>query len=131
MEVGWEESTERSHDGAPVGVFQIVAHTVRFSVALDFALGSLEFDGTVRFDSRVPGIDHWQSHVNGIWRQFKPVFFFFFFFLYFKNVEFLLFLFPPKQMEYRNDVLFGQYAAGLDEGPAKMIDFNVAQFFAL
>jgi hypothetical protein len=62
-----------------VRVFQIVAHTVRFSVALDFALGSLEFDGTVRFDSRVPGIDHWQSHVNGIWRQFKPVLFFCFF----------------------------------------------------
>jgi hypothetical protein len=113
-----------------VRVFQIVAHTVRFSVALDFALGSLEFDGTVRFDSRVPGIDHWQSHVNGIWRQFKPVLFLFFF-VFQKCCINLLFLFPPKQMECRNDVLFGQNAAGLDEGPAEMIDFNVAQFFAL
>lgn len=74
MEVGWEESTEGGHDGAPVGIFQVVAHAVEFAVALDLALGSLESDGAVGVDGRVSGVDHWQSHVDGVWRQIESVF---------------------------------------------------------
>ena len=74
LEVGWEESTERGHDGAPVRILQIVAHAVQFAVALDLALGSLESDGAVGIDGRVFGVDHGQSHVNGIWCQFESSF---------------------------------------------------------
>ncbi len=74
LEVGCEESTERGHDGAPVGIFQVVAHAVEFAVALDLALGSLVSDWAVGVNVRVSGVDHWQSYVDGIWRQIESVF---------------------------------------------------------
>lgn len=54
-------------------VLQIVAHAVDFTVALDLALRPLEFDGTVRSDGRVSGVDQRQASVDGIGWQIKPV----------------------------------------------------------
>jgi hypothetical protein len=56
-----------------VGIFQVVAHAVEFAVALDLALGSLVSDWAVGVNVRVSGVDHWQSYVDGIWRQIESV----------------------------------------------------------